>query len=308
MTTSHSIPVLMRVVSASLTLAKRAGQIIKDVQMSGTSLDIVEKGRDDPQTKADRASQQLIVSSLTKYFPQLTVRGEENIPIEKSAATSDIDDLIGSNLNEVLQATCPNEFRDLQEKDLVVWVDPLDGTREFTEGRLEGVTVLIGVATKGSAIGGIIHQPFYTDGNEYGRSVWGILNSGVYGKFFPNTTPLPGRIIAGSLSHRSKTVVDVVNACQPTEVLQAGGCGYKVLLVLERRVHAYVHASRGCSLWDTCAPEAVLKAGGGILTDVFGNTISYLATNETSVKTGVLATMDNHEWYAQKIRETISTL
>jgi len=90
------------------------------------------------------------------------------------------------------------------------------------------VTVLIGVATKGNAIGGIIHQPFYKDGNEFGRSVWGILHSGVYGKCFINNTPLPGRIVAGSLSHRSKTVVDAVNACQPTEVLQAGGCGYKV--------------------------------------------------------------------------------
>jgi len=83
---------------------------------------------------------------------------------------------------------------------------------------------------------------------------------------------------------------------------------FKVLLVLERRVHVYVHASLGCSLWDTCAPEAVLKAGGGMLTDVFGNTISYLATDETSVKTGVLATMDNHEWYAQQIREKITKL
>ena len=54
----------------------------------------------------------------------------------------------------------------------------------------------------------------------------------------------------------------------------------QVLLVLERRVHVYVHASRGCSLWDTCAPEAVLKAAGGMLTDVFGNTISYSATDE----------------------------
>lgn len=109
-----------------------------------------------------------------------------------------------------------------------MWVDPLDGTREFTEGRLEGVTVLIGLATKGNAIGGIIHQPFYKEGNEFGRSVWGLLNSGVYGKYLRNNTPLPGRIVAGSLSHRSKTVVDAVNACQPTEVLQAGGCGYKV--------------------------------------------------------------------------------
>lgn len=110
----------------------------------------------------------------------------------------------------------------------MIWVDPLDGTREFTEGRLEGVTVLIGFATEGNAIGGIIHQPFYKDGNEYGRSVWGIVNSGVYGKCTLNNPILPGRIVAGSLSHRSKTVVDAVNACQPTDVLQAGGCGYKV--------------------------------------------------------------------------------
>ncbi|CAF3923351.1 unnamed protein product, partial [Rotaria sp. Silwood1] len=105
MTASHSIPVLMRVLSASLTLAKRAGQLIKDVQMSG-SLDIVDKGHNDPQTIADRASQQLIISSLTKHFPQLTIRGEENIKIE-NAETPDINDLINTNLNEVLQAPCP---------------------------------------------------------------------------------------------------------------------------------------------------------------------------------------------------------
>jgi hypothetical protein len=55
-----------------------------------------------------------------------------------------------------------------------------------------------------------------------------LINSGVYGKYLRNNTPLPGQIVAGSLSHRSKTVVDAVNACQPTEVIQAGGCGYKV--------------------------------------------------------------------------------
>jgi len=47
-----------------------------------------------------------------------------------------------------------------------------------------------------------------------------------------NNIPLSGRIIAGSLSHRSKAVVDAVNACEPTEVLQAGGCGYKVSIYL----------------------------------------------------------------------------
>ena len=35
------------------------------------------QGHNDPQTIADRASQELIVSSLIKCFPQLTIRGEE---------------------------------------------------------------------------------------------------------------------------------------------------------------------------------------------------------------------------------------
>lgn len=43
--------------------------------LCGSSLFI--QGHNDPQTKADRASQQLIISSLTKHFPQMTIRGEE---------------------------------------------------------------------------------------------------------------------------------------------------------------------------------------------------------------------------------------
>lgn len=49
----------------------------------------------------------------------------------------------------------------------------------------------------------------------------------------------------------------------------------KVIMVLEGKAHAYVFASRGCKKWDTCAPEAVLEAWGGSLTDVHGNHYSY---------------------------------
>ena len=36
--------------------------------------------------------------------------------------------------SEVLKEICPSVYNSLQEKDVVVWVDPLDGTSEFTEG------------------------------------------------------------------------------------------------------------------------------------------------------------------------------
>ena len=45
-----------------------------------------------------------------------------------------------------------------------------------------------------------------------------------------------------------------------------------------------------------------------MLTDVFGKAISYFPTDDTSVEKGVLATMEDHEWYAQRIREKLTNL
>lgn len=56
---------------------------------------------------------------------------------------------------------CPEEFHNISDEDVVVWVDPLDGTSEFTQGLLDHVTILIGLSINGRAIGGVIHQPFF---------------------------------------------------------------------------------------------------------------------------------------------------
>ena len=38
----------------------------------------------------------------------------------------------------------PDDLRDIESQDVVIWVDPLDGTSEYTQGLLDHVTVLIG--------------------------------------------------------------------------------------------------------------------------------------------------------------------
>ena len=50
-------------------------------------------------------------------------------------------------------------------------------------GRLENVTVLIGLTVKGVAIGGVVNQPFYNyketeAGKQPGRCVWGLVGIG----------------------------------------------------------------------------------------------------------------------------------
>ena len=49
-------------------------------------------------------------------------------------------------------------------------------------GLLEHVTVLIGVCVEGTAVGGVIYQPFYNyktlPEDQQGRVIWGIMGMG----------------------------------------------------------------------------------------------------------------------------------
>jgi 3'(2'), 5'-bisphosphate nucleotidase len=76
---------------------------------------------------------------------------------------------------------------------------------------------------------------------------------------------------------------------------------------LERKAHAYIFASRGCKRWDTCAPEAVLHAAGGYLTDINGDCYSY--NKETNVQNtrGILATArkEDHSKFLNLLPESV---
>lgn len=78
---------------------------------------------------------------------------------------------------------------------------------------------------------------------------------------------------------------------------------FQVLLLIEGKAHAYVFPSKGCKKWDTCAPEALLHAFGGKLTDIHGNPIQYHSTVEHMNSSGGLATYTEsvHEWFVANI-------
>lgn len=107
-------------------------------------------------------------------------------------------------------------------------MDPLDGTSEYTQGLLEHVTVLIGVAVGKEPVAGVIHQPFYNykSGGDLGRTVWSLKGAGV-GGLKPVSVP-EGRIVTTTRSHSTGLVNEVLDACKPTEVLRVGGAGHKV--------------------------------------------------------------------------------
>lgn len=69
----------------------------------------------------------------------------------------------------------------------------------------------------------------------------------------------------------------------------------------------YVFASPGCKKWDTCAPEAILSAAGGKLTDILGNNYKYGASESRPNKTGVLAAVNDelHDYALNRIPQEL---
>ncbi|GLH03546.1 Putative inositol monophosphatase 3 [Gryllus bimaculatus] len=297
---AHSAPLIIRLVASSVRTARRAGDIIRNVMAQG-DLRIVEKGKNDYQTEADRSAQQCIIKSLERQFPSITIIGEE----EQSSCDVPHEWIVTESEPDILSLDCPEELQNIRDEEVVVWVDPLDGTSEFTQGLVDHVTVLIGIAVGDRSVAGIIHQPYYKNGkgaNCQGRTLWGIRGIGV-GGFEAQMAPSGQRIIVTTRSHRTPEVHDAVEALQPAKVMYVGGAGHKVILLLEGKAHAYVFPSTGCKRWDTCAPEAVLAAAGGKLTDVNGHEYSYCKDTPYMNSSGVLATGagQDHEWYIRKI-------
>uniref|UniRef100_A0A3Q0RWC2 3'(2'),5'-bisphosphate nucleotidase 1 n=1 Tax=Amphilophus citrinellus TaxID=61819 RepID=A0A3Q0RWC2_AMPCI len=301
---SGSPAVVIRLMASAYAVAEKAGAIVRKVLHSG-ELGIVEKtGANDLQTLADRLAQQSICASLSRRFPKLTIIGEEELPSEEVQ-----EDLIENGQSEeILQKTCPLEYRDLKEEELVVWVDPLDGTKEYTEGLLDNVTVLIGIAYGGRAIAGVINQPFYNYqlgvGAQLGRTMWGMPGLGAFG-FQLQEVPGDRRIVTTTRSHSNKLVTDCVDAMEPHEVVRVGGAGNKIIQLIEGKASAYVFASPGCKKWDTCAPEAILQTVGGKLTDMHGNAYRYDANVKHMNSAGVLATLRNHEYYISRVPQAV---
>ncbi|XP_051166499.1 3'(2'),5'-bisphosphate nucleotidase 1 isoform X2 [Leptopilina boulardi] len=300
---AQSATLLARIVASSVIVVNRAGKIIRDV-MSRGELNIIEKGKNDLQTEADRSAQKCIISSLSKHFPNITIIGEDN-----SASCEIPSDWIVTDMDqEILTLKLPESLDNIEAKNICVWVDPLDGTSEYTQGLVEHVTVLVGVAVGKRAVAGIIHQPYYKNDNNgsLGRTIWGIDGVGIGG--FKNISPPIGkRILTTSRSHSNETVEKAVNSLEPTEVLRVGGAGHKVMLLLEGKAHCYVFASKGSKRWDTCAPEAILHAVGGKLTDLLGQTYNYDSKTDFPNIGGVLATApdEDHRWYLNHIPDEI---
>jgi 3'(2'), 5'-bisphosphate nucleotidase len=91
-----------------------------------------------------------------------------------------------------------------------------------------------------------------------------------------------------SRSHRPKSTEEPMRTLGITREVTSGSVGLKVGHIAERNADLYVHVSDKSSAWDTCAPEAILRAAGGRFTDLGGQAIAH-GTPELRTRRGILA-------------------
>ena len=143
--------------------------------------------------------------------------------------------------------------------------------------------MLVGIAVKGRPVGGVVHQPFWNISAEsshspctVGRTVWGLVGLGVRGlpSALPDLSSSGCTLVATWPPYSDEDKLRrTVESIKPTRVTEAGGA--EVFHLLEHRAHAHIMLGLKSQRWDVCAEEGLLRAAGGVATDIHGNLISY---------------------------------
>jgi len=147
-----------------------------------------------------------------------------------------------------------------------VWiVDPLDGTREFSEPPRDDWAVHValwsGAADGGDLVAGAVAQPALGE----------TFNTGSPPVVPPRTSQRPRIAVSRT---RPPAFVQALAEEIDAELVPMGSAGVKVISVTRDVTDAYVHAG-GQYEWDSAAPVAVARAAGLFTSRVDGTPLLY---------------------------------
>jgi len=208
-------------------LAETAGRLLLAVREEGlTGRELKDAG--------DRAAHELLMALLAEHRPADVVLSEEG-----------------------------KDDRRRLDADRVWIVDPLDGTREFSEPPRDDWAVHVALWERGAddLTAGAVAQPALGRTFSTGDPVTLPPADGGRPRIAVSRTRPPG-FVAG--------LVETLDA----EVVPMGSAGVKVISVVRDVTDAYVHAG-GQYEWDSAAPVAVARAAGLFTSRVDGSELRY---------------------------------
>lgn len=230
----------------ALTAAVKAARVIMDIYRY-SDFDVVEKPDHTPVTRADMASNAVIVETLQKSGTPILSEESAHEPYETRKRHSEM------------------------------WVvDPLDGTKEFIK-RNDMFSVCIALVKDHRPALGVIILPaqsliYFTHGGAAWRAEVGKDGFLRKERRLPvHFGPIP-HIVLGSVSHPSSATTKVVESLKSVDrwadvSLLGIGSSIKQCMIAEGAAAFYPRSGTTME-WDTAAGQALIEAAGGRLVRV----------------------------------------
>ena len=210
-------------------LATEAGELLLELRSRLT-------GEDAPpamlKAEGDRQAHEFLMQRLAEHRPDDAVLSEEG----------------------------KDDFARL-DADRIWIVDPLDGTREYSEVPRTDWAVHVALVTGASPIAGAVALP-----------ALGItLNTGE-----SPTLPAEGASTPRMIVSRSRPPAAALHVAEAlgAELVEMGSAGAKTMAVVRGECEIYAH-SGGQYEWDSCAPVAVAAAAGCHVSRIDGSPLRY---------------------------------
>ena len=260
-------------------------QILKD---SNNKSNILKNDNsDDPVTLADLQVNKMIIQRINEKYKHVgwEILSEENVKTESNSCD------INANW---------------------LWVlDPLDGTKDFIQGT-SNYAMHLGLNYKQTPYIGIVLIP---EKDELwianGEKVWCERKDNFRINPCPSQSKnLEEMVVVTSKNHRNQTLRTLIEKIGFRKARVMGSIGCKIASLLRGESDIYISLSMpGKSSpkdWDFSAPEAILKAAGGAITNLDNEQLSYGKINFE--QGGIIIASSNkytHSKVCLKIKEII---
>ena len=246
------------------------------------------KGKD-PVTLADLKVNELIIKRINEKYKNFSwdILSEENVKLSSASC----------------KITPENDW---------LWVlDPLDGTKDFIQGTGNYAMHLALNFRRKPLIGVVLiperNELLITDG----KKVWFEKGDGSPIKIsIPKNKKLCQMTLVASKNHRNNILESLIQKIHFKRVITMGSIGCKIASILRGESDVYISISlpRQSSPkdWDFAAPEAVLRAAGGAITNLNNEDLVY--NKENFEQGGIIIASNNattHGSICKKIKEII---
>ncbi len=229
-------------------------ELIEVVEIAGKATmefyedpDVYYKKDDSPLTKADLASERVLLESL-KEFGDCGFLSEET-----------------------------KDDHSRLEKEYVWIIDPLDGTMDYIQKTGE-FSIMVGLVLKGEPIMGVVYQPsiekmYFA---EKGKGAFVHIGKGAEIKMqVSKISSLNEARLVVSRNHLSKKDSVLAFNMGLGNYVQAGSNGVKMCLIAQGNAELFYNTWGGFGEWDSCAPNIILTESGGKVTGADGEPLTY---------------------------------